>query len=153
MTKRMLKTLALGLCGFGLAGCTGSTDPAEAGLFDNIKNLNSGEYDRQIAEKDAQAASIIANNNASQRRIDAKKRQSASNSGEISALRGQIAKVRAQASAARSRIGSDPAKVQRLNALESQLNGIQTDVNAGAVSSATRSELNRVSAAISALTS
>ena len=153
MTQKMFKIMAVGVCGLALTGCTGSTDPAEAGLFDNIKNLSTGEYDRQIAEKDAQAAAIIANNNASQARINQKRSQSAANSGEIQALRNQLNKVQAQASAARAQVASDPVKLQKLNALDGQLRGIRSDVNSGAVSSATRSELNRVSAAISALTS
>lgn len=144
--------MAAGLVG-ALAGCTGSTDPETASLFDNIKNLNSGEYDRQIAEKDREAQAIIANNQASQRRIDSKERQVSSNAGEISALKSQLSQVKAQAAAARAKVASDPAKVQRLNALEAQLSGIQSDVNMGSVSAATRSELSRVSLAISALTS
>lgn len=135
-----------------LVGCTGETDPAKAGLFDNIANLNSGEYNRQIAVKDAEANAIIANNKASEQRIAGLQRQSSANASQISSLRGQIASTRAQASAARAKVGSDPAKVSRLNALESQLSSIQSDVNAGSVSSATRTELTRVSAAISALT-
>lgn len=144
--------IAAGLVG-SLAGCTGSTDPETASLFDNIKNLNSGEYDRQIAEKDREAQAIIANNQASQRRIASKERQVSSNAGEISGLRSRLSQVKAQAAAARVKVASDPAKAQRLNALEAQLSGIQSDVNSGAVSAATRSELNRVSSAISALTS
>lgn len=151
--KILLKPAMIVLAGSLVAGCTGSTDPATASLFDNIKNLNSGEYDRQIAEKDRQAQAIIANNNAAQSRIDSKQRQSAANRSQISSLRSQVSRVRSQASAARAQIGSDPAKLQRLNALESQLSGIQADVNAGSVSSATQSELRRVSSAISALTS
>jgi hypothetical protein len=139
-------------CFSGLIGCTGETDPAKAGLFDNLANLNSGEYNRQIAAKDAEANAIIANNRASEQRIASLERQSSANASQISSLRGQIANTRAQATAARSKIGSDPAKISQLNALESQLNGIQSDVNAGSVSSATRTELTRVSAAISALT-
>ena len=107
----------------------------------------------RLPRRTHKAAAIIANNRQSQARINQKQRQSSANTGEISALRSQLAQVQAQSSAARAQIGSDPAKIQRLNALDNQLRGIRSDVNAGAVSSATRSELNRVSAAISALTS
>ncbi|WP_434618444.1 hypothetical protein [Tabrizicola sp. M-4] len=135
----------------GLAACTGSTDPTTATLFDNIRNLNSGEYDRQIAAKDAEAAAIIANNRAAQSRISGLESQSASNSQTIAALRSQIAAVRGQASSARAAVAGDPAKVARLNALEGQINAVQADVNAGGDPGVARAELNRVSAAIRAL--
>lgn len=134
-----------------LAGCTGSTDPATASLFDNIANLQSGEYDRQIAAKDAEAAAIIANNRAAESRIGGLQAQSASNQQKIAALRSQIAAVRGQAAAARSQIAADPAKVARLNQLEGQINAVQADANRGGDPDVARAELNRVSAAIRAL--
>lgn len=150
--KMTFKFAALTTCLAGLVGCTGETDPAKAGLFDNLANLNSGEYDRQISAKDAEANAIIANNRASEQRIANMQGQSSANARQISSLRQQIAKTKAQAAAARSKVASDPTKLSQLNALEAQIDGIQSDVNAGAVSSATRTELTRVSAAISALT-
>jgi len=148
--KKTAFVLLLG-SGLGLTACTGSTDPATANIFDNVRNLQSGEYDRQIAAKDAEAAAIIANNRASQSRISGLESQSASNSQTISALRSQIASVRGQASAARASVAGDPAKLARLTQLESQINAVQSDVNSGADPSVARAELNRVSAAIRAL--
>ncbi len=137
----------------GLAGCTGSTDPETAGLFDNIRNLQTGEYDRQIAAKDAQASAIIANNNAAQSRISGMQRQASANRSQISALRSQIASTRALASNARSKVAGDPVKTARLQQLEGQITAIQSDVNSGGDPAVSRAELNRVSAAIRALTS
>jgi uncharacterized coiled-coil protein SlyX len=137
--------------GLGLVACTGSTDPTTANIFDNVRNLQSGEYDRQIAAKDAEAAAIIANNRASQSRISGLESQSASNSQTIAALRSQIASVRGQASAARAAVAGDPAKLAQLTQLENQINAVQSDVNSGADPSVARAELNRVSAAIRAL--
>jgi chromosome segregation ATPase len=149
----MRKTASLFLLGsaIGLSACTGSTDPTTATLFDNIRNLQTGEYDRQIAAKDAEAAAIIANNRAAQSRISGLESQSASNSQTIAALRAQIASVRGQASAARAAVAGDPAKLARLAQLESQINAVQADVNSGADPAVARAELNRVSAAIRAL--
>jgi chromosome segregation ATPase len=149
----MNKTACLLLLGsaLGLAACTGSTDPTTATLFDNIRNLQTGEYDRQIAAKDAEAAAIIANNRAAQSRISGLESQSASNSQAISALRAQIASVRGQAQAARAAVAGDPAKLARLNQLEGQISAVQADVNGGADPAVARAELNRVSAAIRAL--
>ena len=136
---------------FVLASCTGSTDPATASLFDNVRNLQSGEYDRQIAAKDRQAAAIIANNRAAQSRIGGLEAQSASNSQQIAALRSQIAAVRGQASAARPKVAGDPARAAQLRQLEGQINAVQADVGRGADPAVARAELNRVSAAIRAL--
>lgn len=144
--------LLAGAAAFGLSGCTGSTDPATASLFDNINNLQTGVYDRQIAAKDAEAAAIIANNRASQARISGLEAQSASNSRNIAALRSQIAAVRGQASAARSQISADPSKIARLNQLEGQIRAIEADANGGGDPGVAGAELRRVSSAIRALT-
>jgi chromosome segregation ATPase len=134
-----------------LAACTGSTDPTTASLFDNVRNLQTGEYDRQIAAKDAEAAAIIANNRAAQTRISGLEAQTSSNNQAIAALRSQISAVRGQASSARTAVAGDPAKLARLSQLEAQINGVQADVNRGADPAVASAELNRVSAAIRAL--
>lgn len=137
----------------GLAACTGSTNPETATVFDNYRNLQSGEYDRQIAAKDAQAAAIIANNRAAQGRIDRMQGQVAANSSQIAALKSQIASVRAQAANARSKVAGDAGKMARLQQLEGQISAIQSDLNAGGDPAVSRAELSQVSAAIRALTS
>lgn len=149
----MTKTASLLVFGSAivLAACTGSTDPTTATLFDNIRNLQTGEYDRQIAAKDAEAAAIIANNRAAESRISGLQAQSAANSRAIASLRSQIAAVRAEASAARAAVAGDPAKLSRLSQLEGQINAVQSDVNAGADPAVAQAELRRVSAAIRAL--
>lgn len=149
----MTKTASLLLLGsvFGLAACTGSTNPTTATLFDNVRNLQTGEYDRQIAVKDSEAAAIIANNRAAESRISGLQAQSAANSRSIASLRSQIAAVRAEASAARAAVAGDPAKLSRLSQLEGQINAVQADANAGADPAVAQAELRRVSAAIRAL--
>lgn len=137
----------------GLAACTGSTDPQTASVFDNYRNLQTGEYDRQIAAKDAQAAAIISNNRAAEGRIDRMQGQRAANASQIAALTSQIAAVRAEAASARRQLAGDPAGTARLQQLESQITAIQADVGAGANPAASRAELSQVSAAIRALTS
>ncbi len=139
--------LALGF----LSGCTGSTNPADAHLFDNIRNLNSGEYDRQIAEKDRQAAEIVRNNNASRSRIASLESQRSQNSRTLGALQSDISSARRSAAAARNRVAGDPAKSQQLSQLESQISAVQSDVNSGADPSVARSELRRINSAINAL--
>lgn len=84
-----------------VAACTGSTDPATATLFDNINNLNSGEYDRQIASNKAQANAIIAQNQAAEQRNAQLAAQKNANQQQINALRSQIAEVKAQGAKAR----------------------------------------------------
>lgn len=134
-----------------LAGCSGSTDPETAHLFDNVKNLNNGEYDRQIASKDAEAAAIVRQNNAASARISTLRSQSASNSAEIKALTSQISSLRAQTSSLRGKFSNQPDKLAQLNQLDGQLVQIRADVGAGTSPSVARAELNRVSAAIRAL--
>lgn len=144
--------VAAGLAALTLvAGCNGSTDPATAGLFDNIQNFNSGEYQRQISAKDDEARAIIRNNRAAQSRISSLKTQQSVNSSEISSLKAQLAQVKAQSRQARAQLAGQPAKLARLNSYDHQLTLIRADVNSGANPSASRAELNRLSAAIRAL--
>lgn len=135
----------------GLAGCTGSTDPATANLFDNVRNLQTGEYDRQIAAKDAQVSAILANNRAAESRIGGLSAQSKANSQKIAALRSQIAAARQEAAVARGKVAGDPAKLARLDQLENQISAVQSDVERGSDPGVAQAELARVSAAIRAL--
>ncbi len=134
-----------------IAGCTGSTDPTTATLFDNIANLNSGEYDRQIANNKAQADAIIAQNRAAEQRNAQLAAQRDANSTEIASLRQQIAEVKAQGAQARAASASDPVKLQQVQALDNQLSAVERDVNSGASASVVSSELNRIKAAYRAL--
>ncbi len=138
--------------GFLLSGCvTGDTNPATAGLFDNINNLRSGEYDRQIRAKDAEAAAITAANNRSQSNVAALRSERASNAALISSLRAEIAGVRQEISRVRARVRSDPSKVSRLSQFERQLGGVEADVNRGNVSQATSRELSTIRSSVRAL--
>lgn len=148
MTRQILLAAAIPLL---LAGCSGSTDPATATLFDNIQNLQSGEYDRQIAAKDAEAAAIMRNNQASQARITRMEGQSRANSSAIASLRRQIAQARSEAAAVRPQVAGDPVKAARLKQLEGQITAVQADLDAGVDPSVAKAELGRVSAAIRAL--
>jgi uncharacterized phage infection (PIP) family protein YhgE len=123
-----------------VAGCTGSTDPTTATVFDNIANLNSGEYDRQIAQNKAaeqRNAQLAAQRNANQ--------------SEINSLRQQIADVKAQGAKARAASASDPVKLQQVQALDRQLVAVERDVSSGASPSVVRPELSRIKAAYRAL--
>lgn len=150
-----MRTASLVACVFAvtaaLSGCTGSTNPAEAGLFDNIRNLNTGEYDRQIAAKEAEAAAIARSNASMQAGITSMESQSRANTSAIASLRAEIASLRAEASAARVRIGSDSVRLGQLDRLEGQISAIEADANAGADPSVLRAEIKRNRAAIRAL--
>lgn len=132
-----------------VAGCTGSTDPATATLFDNISNLSSGEYDNQLAAKEAEAASIVQANAARQSQISALESQRSANSAQINSLRSQIASVEAEISRARS--SATPAQSAQLDALEVQVRAVEVEANNGADPSIVRSELGRISSAVRAL--
>lgn len=128
----------------GLTACTGSTNPETATLFDNIRNLSSGEYDRQIAQLDAQSDAVIRQNRASEANIARLENTRAANSAEISNLRAQLAQVRAEAAAARSRVANDPAKLRQINALDSQINQVARDIDQGGDPTVLRNELQRI---------
>lgn len=147
------KFVLCGAAGLAVAGCTGSTDPTTATLFDNINNLNSGEYSRQIAKKEAEAASIVAANNQRRSQIASLQGQQASNAKVIASLRAEIAAVQQQASAVKAKVASDPAKLSQINSLQAQLVSLRSDADAGADASTVRSELGRIRSAISALAS
>jgi hypothetical protein len=131
-----------------LANCTGSTDPTTATVFDNFKNIQSGEYDRQIAGKEAEARSIINANNASQGRLTGMERSRAANSAAISNLRGQISGARAEV--ARARVKNPGASAQ-LAGLDRQLVAVQRDVESGGDAGVARAELGRIRSAVRAL--
>lgn len=143
------KFLALAAAGLTVAGCTGSTDPATATLFDNIANISSGEYENQLAAKEAEAASIVRANNARSAQISSLERQQSANSSQISALRRQIASVEADIDRARS--SASPAEAAKLDALAVQVRAVEADANNGADPSVVRGELSRISAAVRAL--
>lgn len=134
-----------------LANCTGSTNPAEAGLFDNIANLQSGEYDRQIAAKEAQAQAIINANNATEARIGNMENQRSNNAALIATLRGQVAELRAEIGNAKASQAGNAAVIAQLDSLDSQAVAVQRDVEAGGDAGIARAELNRIRSAVRAL--
>ena len=142
--------IPLSIIATGLAGCTGSTDPATATLFDNVRNLNSGEYDRQIYAKRAEANSIIAANDRSRANIARMESQRSANASTIASLRGQVASLRSQIASAKA---SNPGAAAQLNALNSQVSAVQSDVSAGGDPSVASAELARIRRAVVALSS
>lgn len=147
------RLMVLVVSGAALAGCTGSTDPTEATVFDNIRNINSGEYDRQIAAKEAEADAIVAANEARQRNISSLEGQRAANAETIAALRAEIAQLQAEAAAVRASAGSDAATIQQIDRIDTQLVAVRNDVDAGADPAVVRNELGRIRSAIRALSS
>lgn len=145
--------LALPILALGLTACTGSTDPATGTVFDNFRNLQSGEFDRQISAKQAQARSIEAANARSQARINSLERQRTSNASAISGLRGEVSALRAQISAARSANAGNPTRQAQLAALNSQVNAVNSELANGGDASIARSELRRIRSAVAALSS
>lgn len=134
-----------------LSGCSGSTDPSTAHLFDNINNLHSGEYDRQIAQKDAEAAAIIRSNQQMQGSIDAMQAQTAANRGTIAALREQLSAARQDAAAARNNLGADPVRLGRLQGYEAQLAAVEGQASGGSDPAVLQAEVARIRASIRAL--
>lgn len=149
---RVITPLAIGL---GLAGCTGSTDPTTATVFDNIQNLSSGEYDRQIAAGEAQAAALVRQNQAREQELAALEQQRARNAGTITSLQREVAAVRGQAASTRAMLERDPAgnaaRLAQLGRLEAQIDSVGSDAGAGVDPAVVRSELGRISSAIRAL--
>lgn len=134
-----------------LAGCTGSTNPADAGLFDNIRNLESGEYDRQIAAKEAEAAAITRANASLQADNNAKQATTQSNSALIAKLRAEISALRAESSSIRSKIAGDPDRIGQLDRLDGQITAVEADLTNGADPSVLSGEMQRLRTAIRAL--
>jgi predicted nucleic acid-binding Zn-ribbon protein len=149
MKNRAFFILPLGLV--VLSNCTGTTDPGDATVFDNIANLSSGEYDRQLATKEAEAQAIINANNATQARITNLDAQRASNASTIASLQSQVASVRAEIAAARSRASGNAAATAQLANLEGQLSAVQRDVSSGGDAGIARAELSRIRSAVRAL--
>jgi len=151
--RHRLMTSTVLIATISLAGCTGETDPAKAGLFDNINNLNTGEYERQIAQGKSEAARIIRDNNARQASINSLNNQKRANAATSSRLRSQIASVQSQLSAAKAKAAGDPAKLARLNQLGGQLASVRAASQQGGSQSALSAELSGIRKSIRALSS
>ena len=150
-----MKLKALTISALGcmlLAGCEGETDPSKANIFDNLRNIETGEYDRQIATNDAEVERIISSNRAVRRDINTLETQKVSNSSEIASLRREIASLKTRLNALRSS-SAGQANAGQISALEGQVKAIEADFNAGASPKTLRSELQNISAAISAFSS
>ncbi|WP_424980027.1 hypothetical protein [Leisingera sp. S232] len=146
--QKKVKIAALGVL-TALGACTGSTNPEEASLFDNIHNLNTGEYDRQIESNKARAQAILANNRAAESRISGLENQAASNSRTIASLRNDIAETKAVAQQARASSAGDTAAIQRVSVLEQQLRSVESEVKSGTASpSVAKAELRRIRSAL-----
>lgn len=128
-----------------LGACTGSTDPRTATFFDNLGNLSSGEYDRQIAGKQAEAAGLRQENAARRQQVAALEQQRARNASTISQTRRDLASAKAAA--------DDPAERAELEQLTLQLDRAEAAERRGADPAATRSELERIQDAIRAISS
>lgn len=150
MRSNSFPFVALLIC-TALAGCSGSTDPATAHLFDNISNLNSGEYDRQIAQKDAEAAAIIRSNQRMQGDIDSMQRQASANRRTIAGLSQQIASARSEAASVRSQLGEDSIRLGQLNGYERQLSAVEREASTGSDPAVLQGEVARIRASIRAL--
>lgn len=142
---------ALGLGSIVLLGCTGETDPTKANIFDNINNLQTGEYDRQIAEQEALAASIAADNQATSAENQRLEGQRQANVSAIASLKREIRDVRALISSTRQQVSSEPEKIAKLNGYQAQLAAVESSVDQSGASSALRSELSSIRAAVRAL--
>lgn len=134
-----------------LPGCTGSTNPAEAGLFDNVSNLQSGEYDRQIAAKEAEAMAITQANAAIRADSTSKQASSTSNAALIVSLKEEIASLRAEAASMRGKVSGEPERIAQLDSLDGQISAVQADLNAGGDPSVLSAEMRRLRTAIRAL--
>lgn len=149
---KTIRFTTLGTAVLGLAACTGSTDPTTASLFDNINNLQTGEYDRQIAKNQSDAAAILANNRAAEQRISGLKSQRAANARQISSLRSAVAGARSDAAKARASASGNAVKLQKVSALESQINSVEREVSSGTADvGIASSELRRIRAALKAI--
>ena len=154
-TKPSLSPLSIAIAAgmmLVLAGCMGSTNPETASLLDNIKNLSSGEYDRQIAANQAEAAAIKRNNTTAQSEIAGLETQKRANASAIASMRSQIARTRQSASAARAAAAGNQARLDQVSALDAQLAAVSEEVNAGTADPAiTQDELRRIRAAYHAI--
>jgi len=135
-----------------LVGCVGETDPSKANIFDNLRNIETGEYDRQIEANDAEVERIIARNKAAERNISSLEKQQTFNSREIDSLRIELEALKSRLNALRSS-SAGKSNATQVSVLERQVEAIEADLNAGASPKTLRSELRNISAAISALSS
>lgn len=84
------KMLLAGGLATGLAACTGTNDPSQAGFLDGVGNLASGTYDDRIEERERNLAATEASSSALQSELAQSEREVASLSAEEAALAGRV---------------------------------------------------------------
>lgn len=149
MTRR--KTIAFLLLTGLIAGCTGSTDPTSATLFDNIRNLNSGEYDRQRDTANAEAARISRANEAQRGSIASLERQSANNQATLKSLRAEISSLRSNISGAKAQAAGDAETLGQLQQLDTQLRAVDASLVSGGDPGVASREVSQIRSAFRAL--
>lgn len=134
-----------------LAGCTGSTDPYEAGLLDNIRNLGTGEYGRQVQDLDRQTASAAAEIESNQAALDAERQAQSANAAELSRLRQQIASVQSDIDKALAKISAEDTRRPELVKLKGNAAQIHQAVASGSPPSNASAQIDSIRASLRAL--
>lgn len=115
-----------------LSACTGSTDPSQASLFDNIGNLATGVYAEQEAENAAQIATLEADVAAREREVAAARQAQAANAAAIAELERSIAEGERALAALRANADS-PADLDAAARLEGELNRARSAAGDGSM--------------------
>ena len=156
----MLRKVSLvGGLAMGLAACTGTNDPSQAGFLDGVGNLASGTYDDRIQEREQNLAATEASSSALQRELAQSDQEAASLSAEevdlvarVDAVDRTNRSLSQRLADARQRQGVDQQRIAEQEALLAQVRA-EHDMIAGSridpVMAAEVAELERRQAEIS----
>ncbi|MGK9170473.1 hypothetical protein KXR53_29510 [Inquilinus limosus] len=111
MTRRLAAILALAGTA-AVSGCAGSGDPHEGGFITGVTNLMSGGYQQRIDQRQAEVASLGAEQAQLQARADAIRQEQAQVDRELGAARTRMAQLNRRIAALRAKASAaDAAKL------------------------------------------
>ena len=126
MTRRW--TAILSLTGtVVLAGCAGSGDPHEGGFITGVSNLVSGGYQQRIDQRQAEVASLGAEQQQLQARADSIRQEQAQVDRQLASARARLTQLDRRIAALRARVSGDDAA--KLNEAERRLSQARSKAN------------------------
>lgn len=151
MRRAKRAVIACVVTGTALAGCTGTTDPSRATLFDNIANLSGGVYREQEAQNSAEIDRLQGRVASLEGDVAAAEERRAANDAEIARLRREIAAAEAALRNARGGL-SDPEDVATAERLQGEINKARNAATAPDANVASiRNRITRINREISVL--
>jgi len=126
MTTRWTAVLAVAGAA-AMSGCAGSGDPHEGGFITGVTNLMSGGYQQRIDQRQAEVASLGAEQQQLQARADAIRQEQAQVDRQLASARARLSQLDRRIAALRARVSGDDAA--KLDEAERRLSQARNKAN------------------------